>query len=286
MDPQEWNAYVQKIATCDYPIPAGMINNYNDWKHRSIVGRMLYLLKDVEGAMAVLATVRDVVPNMDDAPDYGLSEAEHKVLCLRDIANIVFSLTGMGDAAIVYLKQADKICRDYKYVFRSASRGAIWTRQLEIMRDCGLGDEADSKALACLKGEGACGNGIDSHYLVPGTNTYIYHAYKFLAESAALHEDYAKAARLLAEGYRFFPLSDAGKQDLARAAACETAKEQYYSYEHCTTIQYLPWEKTNAPTVDEVRKLQYRKYLERLAAKQEAEGVGADILKAEQKDKE
>lgn len=283
MDPQEWNEYVQKIATCNYPIPTGMINNYEDWKHRSIVGRMLYILKDVEGAMAVLATVRDIVPNMDDAPDYGLSEAEHMVLCLRDIADIVYSLIGRGDVAMVYLKQADKLCREYKHVFRSANRGAIWSRQLEIMRECDMLDVANAKAQACINGEGATGNGIDAHYLIPGTNTYIYHAYKFLAQSAALEEDYAKASRLMADGYRYFPLSEAGKKDLAEAAACETAKEQYYAYLHCTTIQYMQWEKTNAPTVDEVRELQYRRYLERLAANQEAEGIGADILKAEQK---
>lgn len=282
MDPQEWNAYVQKIATCDYPIPAGMINNYEDWKHRSIVGRMLYILKDVEGAMAVLATVRDIVPNMDDAPEYGLSEVEHKVLCLRDIADIVFSLTGMGDAAIIYLKQADKLCREYKHVFRSANRGAIWSRELEIMKDCGMQGEAKAKAEACINGEGATGNGIDANYLIPGINTYFYHAYKFLAECAADEENYAKASSLLREAYGFFPVSEACKKDLADAAACETAKEQYYAYHHCTTIQYMQWEKTNAPTVDEVRKLQYRKYLERLAAKGEAEGIGADILKAEQ----
>ena len=281
MDPQEWNAYVQKIATCNYPIPTGMINNYEDWKHRSIVGRMLYILKDIEGAMAVLATVRDIVPNMDDAPEYGLSEPEHKVLCLRDIADIVYSLTGRGDVAAVYLKQADSICREYKHVFRSANRGAIWARQLEVMRECGKGEEANAMVLAALEDTETV-NGIDTHYLVPGTNTYTYHAYKFLAESAALEEDYAKAARLMAEGYRYFPLSDAGKRDLAEAASQETAKEQYLCYQHCTTLQYMPWERTDAPTLDEVRKLQYRKYMERLANKQEVDGIGADILKAEQ----
>ena len=64
------------------------------------------ILKDIEGAMAVLATVKDVQPDMNDAPEFGLSEVEHKVLCLRDIAEIVWTLTGIGDAPLVYLKRS------------------------------------------------------------------------------------------------------------------------------------------------------------------------------------
>ena len=134
MEKQEWQEYVHKVASCDYPIPPNLINDYDDWKCRSNVGRMLMILKDVEGAMAVLATVKDVQPDMDDAPEFGLSEAEHKVLCLRDIAQIVWQLTGTGDAPLFYLDEAYKICREYAHVFRTADRGAIWARRLEIMR--------------------------------------------------------------------------------------------------------------------------------------------------------
>lgn len=126
MEKQEWQGYVQKVASCDYPIPLNLINDYDDWKCRSNVGRMLMILKDIEGAMAVLATVKDVQPDMEDAPEFGLSEAEHKVLCLRDIAEIVWRLTGTGDAPIIYLNEAYRLCREYKKVFRSADRGAIW----------------------------------------------------------------------------------------------------------------------------------------------------------------
>ena len=124
MEKQEWQGYVQKVASCDYPIPLNLINDYDDWKCRSNVGRMLMILKDIEGAMAVLATVKDVQPDMEDAPEFGLSEAEHKVLCLRDIAEIVWRLTGTGDAPIIYLNEAYRLCREYKKVFRSADRGA------------------------------------------------------------------------------------------------------------------------------------------------------------------
>ena len=87
------------------------------------------ILKDIEGAMAVLATVKDVQPDMEDAPEFGLSEAEHKVLCLRDIAEIIWRLTGTGDAPIIYLNEAYRLCREYKKVSASADRGAIWARR-------------------------------------------------------------------------------------------------------------------------------------------------------------
>ena len=51
MEKQEWQGYVQKVASCDYPIPLNLINDYDDWKCRSNVGRMLMILKDIEGAM-------------------------------------------------------------------------------------------------------------------------------------------------------------------------------------------------------------------------------------------
>lgn len=48
MEKQEWQGYVQKVASCDYPIPLNLINDYDDWKCRSNVGRMLMILKDIE----------------------------------------------------------------------------------------------------------------------------------------------------------------------------------------------------------------------------------------------
>ena len=43
MEKQEWQGYVQKVASCDYPIPLNLINDYDDWKCRSNVGRMLMI---------------------------------------------------------------------------------------------------------------------------------------------------------------------------------------------------------------------------------------------------
>lgn len=258
MEKQEWQAYVQKVASCDYPIPPNLINDYNDWKCRSNVGRMLMILKDVEGAMAVLATVKDVEPDMEDAPEFGLSEAEHKVLCLRDIAQIVWQLTGTGDAPLFYLDEAYRLCRSYQHVFRSADRGAIWARRLEIMRSCGAEEKALAEARAMLESEKANA----------GVNPYRFHALKFIAESMAEQGDYAKAALLLAEAYQSFPVNEAARAALAEAEAATDAKERYARYQHCTTIQYQPWEQDNVPTLEEVRKLQERNFARREAEKE------------------
>lgn len=255
MEQQEWQEYVQKIATSEYPVPIGMIADYDDWRCRSIVGRMLYILKDVEGAMAVLSTVKDVQPDMEDVPEYGLSEAEHKVLCLRDISEIVWSLTGTAYGPLIYLKEADRLCREYKHPFRSADRGRIWARRLEIMRSCDEEAKALVEAAAMLEAEKEN----------EGLNTYRFHALRILAESAAEHGNYAKGAELLAEAYKSFPLNTAGEHDIEEAAATEDAKERYEKYHHCTTIQYLPWEKVSAPTLEEVRQRQYERFLEREA---------------------
>ena len=42
MDQQEWMGYVSRLANGEYPVPVGMIQDYNDWRCRSIVGRALY----------------------------------------------------------------------------------------------------------------------------------------------------------------------------------------------------------------------------------------------------
>lgn len=267
MELQEWQGYVNKIATCDYPLPSYMISDYNDWHCRSIVGRMLWLLKDVEGAMAVLNTVKDVKVDMDDVPEMGLSDPEHKVLCLHDIAEIVWQLTGMGSASLFYLREADKLCREYKHIFRSADRGKIWVRRLEILRDSGEGEKATAEAHAQLEAD------KDKQ----GINSYAFYAYRFLAEDAALKEEYLKACELLQIAYKYFPVNDVAERDIAAALEIAEPKERYEAFHHCTTILYQPWERGNTPTLDDVRRLQEKKFLER-EAKKNADKA-ADLLK-------
>ena len=58
--------------------------------------------------------------------------------------------------------------REYKKVFRSADRGAIWARRLELERSCGAEAEALAEARAMLEAEKA----------VEGVNPYRFHALK------------------------------------------------------------------------------------------------------------
>ena len=34
MDQQEWMGYVSRLANGEYPVPVGMIQDYNDWRCR------------------------------------------------------------------------------------------------------------------------------------------------------------------------------------------------------------------------------------------------------------
>lgn len=240
MDMQEWQAYVKKVANSQYPVPEGMIKNYDDWRCRSIVGRMLYVLEDIEGAIAVLLTVKDIKPNLQDVPEKGLSEAEHMVLCLRDIAEIIYKVMGNVPIAITYLGHAHQICRAYKHPFRSADKGGVWHRSLELMEEIGETDKAIAKAEAMLEEE------KDNF----GKNPYRYYANIYLAKQAAKAEDYAKGAELIAEAYKYYPVNDACLKDLAEAAAVEDAKARYEKYAHCTTIQYNFWEERKVAVID------------------------------------
>lgn len=232
MEQAQWNEYVKKVATCQWPVPAGMISNMDDWRCRSIVGRMLLALDDIEGAMEVLSTVIKEKPDENNVPENGLSDVEHKVLCLRDVAEIIWKLTGTDHAPLVYLGSAYKYCRKFQHSFRSVWRGDIWVRRLEIMRDSGKNAEAIAEAEAMLQEE----QGHD------GINPYRFAAYKFLAEDAAANNDYAKAAEFLAEGLKYYPLNEQGEADVAAAAECAEPEERYKKYYKCATTKYKPWE--------------------------------------------
>ena len=75
IDDQEWKAYVTKCTTGEWPVPPGFVSDKNNWLCRAIVGRVLYFIKDVEGALTVLSTfINDVEPDMEDHPDQGMPE--------------------------------------------------------------------------------------------------------------------------------------------------------------------------------------------------------------------
>lgn len=260
MEFEEWQGYVTTVASCDYPIPPHFINDYNNWHCRSIVGRMLFVLKDIEGAMRVLSTIRDVEVDMEHNPEYGFSDPEHKCLCYRDLGEIVWMLSGNAQAALYYFEEAYKICREYKYAFISAKRGGIWARRLEIKRDSGDLKSAIDECLVKMEEQ----NKEDK------INTYLFFGNKFLADTFAQREDYAKACTYMAEGFKYYPLSEAGAKDIAEAEETNDLKERYAKYLHCASLQYLPWEDTNVLTLEEVREKQYESYLKR----KEAEASG------------
>ncbi len=233
MDQQEWMGYVSRLANGEYPVPVGMIQDYNDWRCRSIVGRALYWMGDTESAMRVLSTVVEVEPNMDDDPEYGLSEAEHKVLCLRDIAEIVWKLAKSEEAALTYLQQAYDIARAYTHTFHSCARGDMFYRRLTVLREAGKEEQAVTEAQQMVEAE------KDKN----GVNPYKYFALKFLAEDAHSAGDDAKAADIYAEAFKYYPRNDIAERDLAKAAAETDAAKRYKAYEFCSTVQYMPWEK-------------------------------------------
>lgn len=232
MEQQEWMEYVSRLANGEYPVPVGMIQDYNDWRCRSIVGRALYWMGDTEGAMRVLSTVADVEPDMDDDPEYGLSEAEHKVLCLRDIADIVWKLAKSEEAALMYLQQAYDLARAYKHSFHSCARGDMFYRRLMVLHEAGKDEQAVQEAMAMAEAEKEN----------TGVNPYRYFALKFLAEQAHNAGDDEKAAAIYAEAFKSYPQNDIARRDLGKAAAETDPAKRYKAYEFCSTVQYVPWE--------------------------------------------
>ncbi len=234
MEAQDWKVYVNKVTGGAYPVPAGMVSDMENWLCRSTVGRVLFFLGDIEGAMDVLSTVLNVQPDEEaEPPAYGLSEVEHMVLCLRDTAEIIWQLTHTDYAPLIYLQKACKYCRSYRHPFRSASRGGIWYRRLEIMRESGKAEAAAQEARETLQAE-AAGQG--------GSNPYKFYACLFLAEEAAATGAYSEGAELLAEAYRYYPRTAACEDDLRAAAQISDERERYEKYHACTQIKYADWE--------------------------------------------
>ena len=224
IDDQEWKAYVTKCTTGEWPVPPGFVSDKNNWLCRAIVGRVLYFIKDVEGALTVLSTfINDVEPDMDDHPDQGMCEAEHFVLSLRDISEII-----------------------WKYRFHTEARGDIWYRRLNILAESGRLEQAVAEAEEMVtneKQESHTPKPIIPDPLYEKVNPYIFYSLRFLAEQKHKKGETAKACMIFAEAYRYFPLSAAGVRDVTKAMETKDWDEQYKAWIFCTTYQYLPWEK-------------------------------------------
>ncbi len=247
IDDQEWKSYVAKCTTGEWPVPYSFVSDKNDWRCRAIVGRVLYFIKDVEGALAVLSTiVNDVEPDLNDHPDQGMCEAEHFVLSLRDISEIIWKLTRNGAAAVQYLDKAFKICREFPYRFHTEARGDIWYRRLNILAESGKPGEAAAEAeemVKCEKEKSHAPKPIIPDPLYDAVNPYIFYSLRFLAEQKHKEGKTAEACALFDEAYGYFPLSAAGSRDVNTARETKDPEEQYKAWVFCTTYQYLPWEK-------------------------------------------
>ena len=247
IDNQEWKAYVTKCTTGEWPVPPSFVSDKDNWLCRAIVGRVLYFIKDVEGALTVLSTfINDVEPDLKDHPDQGMCEAEHFVLSLRDISEIIWKLTKNGDASLQYLDRAFKICREFPYRFHTEARGDIWYRRLNVLAESGRLEQAVAETEEMVKNEKQ-----ESHTpkpMIPDplyekVNPYIFYSLRFLAEQKHKNGETAKAYMIFAEAYRYFPLSAAGVRDVTKAMETKDWDEQYKAWIFCTTYQYLPWEK-------------------------------------------
>ena len=91
IEAKEWNEYVDFVSGGEWPVPRDFISNYDNWLCRSVVGRALYFRGKTEEAMTVLSTIVNVEPSMEK-PKSGMGEVEHKILCMRDLAKIVWKL--------------------------------------------------------------------------------------------------------------------------------------------------------------------------------------------------
>lgn len=232
MTEQEWNYYVDLVAGGEWPVPRGMISNYNDWRCRSVVGRALYFCDKVEEAMAVLATVTEIEPSLEK-PEKGMSEAEHKILCLRDIAKIVWGLTRNTEVALAYWEQALELCQKYPYKFNSVARGEIAYGRLVMLAAAGRDEQAVAEARDMTQ---------SAFFEREGINSYRYFGYRFLAEREHAAGNGQKANLLYARAFQYYPKSDEGKRDYAAAEALKDAEERYEKYRHMSSMQYLQWE--------------------------------------------
>ena len=142
MTPAEWSAIVEKLKKSPLPIPPSFIANMDDWKCRSNAGRALYAMGDYDNAILALVSVLDVKPNLNDNPDDGFSEAEHKVLCLMCMVDLIWGMTKNGDAALMYLNQALAICEKFTGTFRSQDPLAVWQKRLDLLKQMGKEEQA------------------------------------------------------------------------------------------------------------------------------------------------
>lgn len=147
----EWGEIVRLLAKNPLPVPEPLIGDFDNWLCRSYAGRALYASGDIENALMVLATVIDVEPNLNDKPQEGFSECEHKILCLMDLAEIIWSLAKNAEAAVRYIDDAINLCQKFTGEFLIADEAKCEVRRWEILLANGQADAEEKLAQAKLK---------------------------------------------------------------------------------------------------------------------------------------
>lgn len=235
MDQEEWNAYVDFASSGEWPIPRGFISDYNNWICRSIVGRALYFRGKTEAAMTVLSTIVDIAPSMEKPEGTSMGEVEHKILCLRDLGKIVWSLTGSSEAALRFWNEAVDLCKKWPYHFNSVARGEISYGKILMLWDAGKKEQVEE----LLKAMEANDHFEMKEYNV---NSYRYFANKFMAEKEYEAGNIEKAAILFEKAFKYYPMSVEARREEEKAKAMTGYKEKYEQFLKMSKVQYLQWE--------------------------------------------
>lgn len=232
--PQEWQEYVDFVSGGEWPIPRGFVSDYNNWFCRAVVGRALYFREKTEAAMTVLSTVVDVEPSMEK-PKSGMGEVEHKILCMRDLAKIVWQLTENSEAALKFWDEAVHLCTVWPYNFSSVARGEISYGRLSMLWAAGKCDLVDAQLKEMVANE---------RFEMPeyNVNSYRYFAYKFKAEREYAAKNVHKAALILEEAFKYYPMSVEARREENKAKAMQDMEDRYQKFLHMSKVQYLQWE--------------------------------------------
>lgn len=234
IDAKEWKGYLDFVSGGEWPIPRGFISDYDNWLCRSIVGRALYFRGKIEEAMTVLSTIVDVEPSMEK-PKSGMGEVEHKILSMRDLAKIVWQLTENVDVAAKFWDEAVRLCDIWPYNFSSVARGEISYGRIGLFWAAGKHDLVEAQLKEMV---------VSERFEMPeyNVNSYRYFAYKFKAEKEYANKNVQKAALILEEAFRYYPMSVEARCEENKAKAMQDMEERYQKFLQMSKAQYLQWE--------------------------------------------
>ena len=240
IEAKEWNEYVDFVSGGEWPVPRDFISNYDNWLCRSVVGRALYFRGKTEEAMTVLSTIVNVEPSMEK-PKSGMGEVEHKILCMRDLAKIVWKLVENLEASAKFWDEAVRLCSLWPHNFSSVARGEISYGRLGLFLAAGKNDVVEEQLKEMASSQRF---EMQEH----NVNSYRYFAYKFKAEQEYAHKNVHKAALIFEEAFKYYPMSVEARCEENKAKAMTDMEERYQKFLQMSKVQYLQWD-----TVEELR---------------------------------